>query len=124
MKQHKRKGTTYFLVSLLILFSFPFMAHGENAVMQNEAGIGFENDYEPSTSSTDEPDLPGGTTEPSETVPSTVTPSGGNSGSSGGKKPYYPATGEKQTMTIGIGGLLLFLGVILIIYRRKHQVNK
>lgn len=116
MKQLKKRMTIFLLLSFLAMFSFPSSSLGEEANMQNEAGIEFENDYEPSSSS-DELDLPSGTTESSISVtqPSTLPKSGGKS--------FLPATGEKQSQVMLISGgvLLAILGIIFGQQKRKVQ---
>lgn len=115
MKQIRKFRTVFLMLGVLVLFSFPNLVLGEETGMQNEVGIGFENDYEPS-SSTDEPDLPSGTTEPSK-IP--------NKSNATGKKTSFPATGEKKTMLPMFSGVFLIAAVGVILWqRREGKVNK
>lgn len=110
MKQRKKSVILILLISFLLSFSLPKEIRGESAGMQNDVGIGFENDYEPTETPTEDSDLPAGSTDGSGTgnVPNI-------------KKPNYPATGEKRTKLASMGGITVLIGLSMILWYRKKK---
>lgn len=103
------------LLICVLLFLPSSLVKAEDGGMQNNAGIGFENDYTP-TSSTEEPEP---TPTPTPTTPTVTKPTTSNAS---GKIPIFPQTGEKHSMTIaGLGLVLVLLTGGYFIYRRRKQ---
>lgn len=102
----KRLTLMAILFTLVVGWSTQQVVFGEEAGISNNVGIGFENDYEPASSSEPEP-------KPEPVPEPTPKPKGISK--------VFPQTGEKMGRTILRLGLLLVMLSFLIIISRFRQ---
>lgn len=98
-----------------LLVSAPHVVQGaENAEMDSQVGIHFENNFTPTAPE----EIPDGQ-KPKEEIPATIKPVGGSTGK-------LLNTGELATAGISLAGLLLVGTVLVLFYykERKKQLTK